>query len=223
MPPPEVVVGVRESLMLLVNSHSQNDLTMILKPSAEYNRRAAIILCAGRSERKFGSLHTEINRLWRCDKIYDFRTVQRRFQYASEEESLESTHREDPHSHIERVPALFGWPRARSDGCNEAVDGNCDIRKAIYFSVGRCTGSIIWFKIGFQTTSGYVLIQGILPSQQPRFKSLGLLWRSWKGHKQVSTSQCDVTRTAIEAAFVGMDSATLQRANASENRGRYSS
>ena len=40
--PPEIIVGVRESLMLLVNSHILKMATM-LKPSAEYNRRAAII------------------------------------------------------------------------------------------------------------------------------------------------------------------------------------
>jgi len=46
MPLPEVVVGVRESLMLLINSHSQNiilKMAAMLKPSAEYNRRIAII------------------------------------------------------------------------------------------------------------------------------------------------------------------------------------
>jgi len=50
MAPPEIVVGVRESLMLLVNSHIFK-IAAMLKPSAEYNRRAAIIegLRAGRS------------------------------------------------------------------------------------------------------------------------------------------------------------------------------
>ena len=42
MPPPEVVVDVRERLMLLVNSHILKMVAM-LKPSAEYNRRVAII------------------------------------------------------------------------------------------------------------------------------------------------------------------------------------
>ena len=50
MPPPEIVIGVQESLMLLVNSHILK-MAAMLKPSAEYNRRAAIIedLRAGRS------------------------------------------------------------------------------------------------------------------------------------------------------------------------------
>jgi len=50
MAPPEIVVGVRESLMLLVNSHIFK-IAAMLKLSAEYNRRAAIIegLRAGRS------------------------------------------------------------------------------------------------------------------------------------------------------------------------------
>ena len=48
MPPSEV--GVRENLMLLINSHILK-MAAMLKPSAEYNRRAAIIedLRAGRS------------------------------------------------------------------------------------------------------------------------------------------------------------------------------
>ena len=91
---PKVVVGIRESLMLLINSHFLK-MAAMLKPSAEYNRRAAIIegLRAGRSA-------TKIIRFFEYPRstIYDvvakyngFRTVQRRFQYASEEES----HRED--------------------------------------------------------------------------------------------------------------------------------
>jgi len=39
-------------------------------------------------------------------KIYDFRTVQRRFQYASKKESLERMHREIP-AVIERAQALI--------------------------------------------------------------------------------------------------------------------
>ena len=42
MPPPEIVVGARESLMLLINSHILK-MAAMLKSSAEYNRRAAII------------------------------------------------------------------------------------------------------------------------------------------------------------------------------------
>jgi len=41
MPPPEIVVGIRESLMLLVNNHIFK-MAAMLKPSAEYNRRAII-------------------------------------------------------------------------------------------------------------------------------------------------------------------------------------
>jgi len=47
-PPPEIIIGVRESLMLL-NNHILKKIIM-LKPSAEYNRRATIEgLHAGRS------------------------------------------------------------------------------------------------------------------------------------------------------------------------------
>ena len=50
MPLPEVVAGVRESLMLLVNNHILK-MAAMLKPNTEYNRRAAIIegLRIGRS------------------------------------------------------------------------------------------------------------------------------------------------------------------------------
>jgi len=42
VPPPEVIVDVRENLMLLINSHILK-MAAMLKPSAEYNRKAAII------------------------------------------------------------------------------------------------------------------------------------------------------------------------------------
>ena len=61
---------------------------------------------------RFFGYSMEINRLWRCDKIYAFRTVQRRFQYASEEESLERTHREDSRSRWKNSNTDFGWSRA---------------------------------------------------------------------------------------------------------------
>ena len=49
---PVVVVGVREKLMLLVNSHILK-MAAMLKPNAEYNRRAAIIEDApGAQQRK---------------------------------------------------------------------------------------------------------------------------------------------------------------------------
>ncbi|KYQ51168.1 hypothetical protein ALC60_09744 [Trachymyrmex zeteki] len=49
-------------------------------------------------------------------------------------------------------------------------------RKAICFSAERCTGSYESFdsKLALRQRR-YVLVQGILASQQPRFKSLGLL------------------------------------------------
>ena len=64
-------------------------MATILKPSAEYNQRAAIIkgLRAGLSNENNSVLWIpKINIYDDCGKIYGFRTVQRRFQYASEEE-----------------------------------------------------------------------------------------------------------------------------------------
>ena len=50
------------------------------------------------------------------------------------------------------------------------------VRKTICFSAGRCIGSYESFdsKLALRQRR-YVLVQGILASQQPRFKSLGLL------------------------------------------------
>jgi len=72
VPPPEIIVGVRESLMRLVNSHILK-MTTMLKPSAKYNWKAAIIesFRAGRSA-------TEIIRFFGYPKsiVYEgFRTV----------------------------------------------------------------------------------------------------------------------------------------------------
>ena len=82
MSPPEVVVGVRESLMLLVNSHILKMAT-ILKSNAEYNRRVAIIegFRAGRSA-------TEIIRVFGYPRstVYDVVT-----KYTALEQSNESS------------------------------------------------------------------------------------------------------------------------------------
>ena len=66
----------------------------------------------------------------------------------------------------------------------------------------------------------YVLVQGILAFQQPRFKSLGLLCveRNLKDHKQVSASQCDVIKDRYwgsihrhEQRYITVCVQTLQR------------
>ncbi|KYM93276.1 hypothetical protein ALC53_00212 [Atta colombica] len=121
-------------------------MTAILKPSAEYNRRVAIIegLRVGRSA-------TEIIRFFGyprsfmtlChNKIYGFRTVQWRFQYASEEESQGNRILMD---------VVKPWMETVASGRPYVFD-NVD-----------------------------VLVQGILASQQLRFKSLGLLRMELKG------------------------------------------
>ncbi|KYN44207.1 hypothetical protein ALC56_01329 [Trachymyrmex septentrionalis] len=96
--------------MLLINSHILK-IAPMLKPSAEYNRRIAIIEGWALSNGNNSVLWIpEINR--RCGKIYGFRTVQRRFQYASEEESLERTYREDRYITM-CVPTLQTKNRSR--------------------------------------------------------------------------------------------------------------
>jgi len=103
VPPLDVVVGIQESLMFLVNSH-------ILKMAAMLESSVSIIEESSHWTLSNGNNSVfwipDINRLWRCNKIYGFRTVQRRFQYASEKESLERTHREDP-AVVERAQALI--------------------------------------------------------------------------------------------------------------------
>jgi len=125
------VVGVWESLMLLVNSLIFSSCNIEIKCGVY--RRAAIIegLRAGRSETEIIRLFRdpEINRLWRCDKIFSFRIAQRKFQYASEEKSLEKTHREDHRSHWKGSSADFEWSRAIvakiSIDCKRANNANC--------------------------------------------------------------------------------------------------
>jgi len=101
MLPPKIVVGVRESLMLLVNNHILK-MAAMLKPNTEYNRKAAIIeglrVAPSAMEiiRFFGSRSIVYDVVAKYKYIYGFRTIQRRFQYASEEELFERTHREDP-------------------------------------------------------------------------------------------------------------------------------
>ncbi|KYN44151.1 hypothetical protein ALC56_01467 [Trachymyrmex septentrionalis] len=81
----------------------------MLKSSAKYNRRAAIIvgLRAG-------------------GQIYGFRIVQRRFQYASEEESLERTYARTP-AIVERAQALI------SDDPGQSLRKLASITTSIYF------------------------------------------------------------------------------------------
>jgi len=50
VPPPEIV-GVRENLMLVINSHIVK-MAAMLKPNAEYNRKSIEGLRAGRSATK---------------------------------------------------------------------------------------------------------------------------------------------------------------------------
>jgi len=67
------------------------------------------------------------------------------------------------------------------------------------------------FDSKFALRQRYVLVQGILASQQSRFKSLRLLWSVMERVTNKSRHpNVMLLRTAIEAAF--MDSATLQRA-----------
>ena len=94
MPPPDVVVDVQENLILLVNSYILK--AAMLKPSAEYNRRATIkSLRVRRSAMKiirfFG-----YPRLTVYDVVAKYTALEKSNEGSSEEELLEIMHREDP-------------------------------------------------------------------------------------------------------------------------------
>jgi len=94
-------------------------------------------------------------------------------QFAVRKSALERMHREDPRSCWKDSSADFGWLRAnvaRSNGCSEAVDGNCDVRKAICFSAGRCTESFD-SKLALRQRR-YVLVEGILAPNNPDLNPL---------------------------------------------------
>jgi len=98
--PPEVVVGVRENLMLL-NSHILK-MAAMLKPSAEYNRRAAIIegLRAGR-------LATEIIRFFGYPRstVYDIVVKYTALEQSNEDSSMPAR-KSHSKERIARIPAV---------------------------------------------------------------------------------------------------------------------
>jgi len=112
----------------------------------------------------------------------------------------------------------------RFDGCSEGW--NCGVRKVIYFSVERCTGSYESFdsKLALRQRR-YVLIQGILSSQQPRFKSLGLL-RTIVERVTNKSRQCDVITDRYWRSihqYGWRYIIACVRTFQTENRGRHSS
>jgi len=194
MPPSEVVVGVRKYLMLLVKSYSQNGRDVETK--CGYNRRAAIEgLRAERLESNGNNSilwihHHKINCLWRCSKIYGFRK--------SNESSNMPVRKSHSKEHTMRIPAVVVRIQTLiSDDAEQSLRVLMDIVKPWMETVASRRHPVFQQDSAPTHTSHskltlrqrrYVLVQGILASQQPRFKSLGLLRmeRSWKGHKQVS-------------------------------------
>ena len=143
-----------------------------------------------------------------------FRTIQRKFQYASEEESLERMHRENPCSRWGFKISDDPGQSVHSDGCSE-VDENCGVWKAICFSAGRCTES---FDSKFTLRQRrWFWSKKFWSSNNPDWNPLDYVWSvveritNKSRHPNVTS-----LRIAIETAFVDMDSATLQHANASE-------
>jgi len=119
-------------------------MVTILKPNAEYNRKAAIIegLRARRSA-------TEIIRFFRYPRSTFYDIVAK---YMALEQSNEDSRIPARKSHSKertaRIPAVVEKVQAlilddsgqslRSDGCREAVDGNYGVQKVTCFSAGWC-------------------------------------------------------------------------------------
>jgi len=198
-------------LMLLVNSHILKMATM-LKSSAEYNRRLHWAFSNGNNSILWIS---EINHLWRCGKIYGFRTVQRRL-YASEEESLERTHREDSCNHWKGSNADFRWRLPRAIVAK--INFDCWYKRVNNVSNYRGGPSL---QIVKDTTDAPWSCQEqaeLLPFWSPNNPDLNPLdYYVWSIIKSRTSIGIPVSlRTVIEAAFISMDNATLQHANASD-------
>jgi len=107
----------------------------VLKPSAEYNRRAVIIegLCFGHSATEiiqfFG---IEIIRLWRCGKIYGFRTIGTKIIPARKSHSKERTARTS--AFVERTQALISDPEQIS---NKSQHLNVTLLKIYWGNIRR--------------------------------------------------------------------------------------
>jgi len=123
---------------------------------------------------------SEITRLWYCGKIYGFRTVQRRFQYASKKESLERTHRED--AVIERIQALI----SDDPGQLASIDVSEPTMRRIAEEDLRYKSYTLKIRQMLSSCQDKSYSPPILVSQQLRIKSLGLLWSVVERVKQVS-------------------------------------
>jgi len=183
--PLEIVVGVREILMLLINSHILK--MAMLEPSAEYNRRAAY----HRRSSRWAFSNGNNSVLWIQDqpfmtfgKIYGFRIVQWRFQYARKNRKNASR---GPPQLLKRLKSAdFEWLRnsivakiSIACWCKWANNAsNCWGRSSIQIVYIKDTTDALWDYQDKLLASVLILV-----SQQPRFKSLGLLRmeRSWKG------------------------------------------
>ena len=183
-------------------------MAAMLKPSAEYNRRTMIIegLRARHSATeiiRFFGYHQPFMTLWQ-----NIRTVQRRFQYARKSHSKERTAR--TLAVVKRAQLLISDDPEQSKisidcWCKRANNAsNCRGEPSIQIVHIKDTTDALW---GCQDKPSCSPRLPILPFQQPRFKSLGLLRmeHSWKSHRQVSYPNVTSLRTA-KVIFVDMDS-----------------
>jgi len=84
-----------------------------------------------------------------------------------------------------------------SDGCNETVDGNCSIWKAMCFSAERCIDSYKSFdsKLALSDNVDMFWSKEFWSPNSPDLNLLDYYVSSnWKDHKQVSASQCDIIK-----------------------------
>jgi len=181
---------------------------------------------------KAGHSVTEIIRFFGYPRstVYDvvtkctaLKTLQRRFyeRYASEKESLEKTHREDSRSRWKDSSADFRWPSAIvakisiDCWCKRANDAsNCREESLIQIV------HIKRYDRGSEAarTSCSPRLPFWSPNSLSDLNPLEYYVRRVVERVTNKSRQPNVTllRTVIKVAFVGMDSVTLQRVNASD-------
>jgi len=159
--------------------------------------------------------------LWQNKIKMCFRTIKRKFQYASEKESLERTHGEDSCSGRKDPSADFGRSKtivakiSINCGCKRANNAsNCGGRSSIQIIHIKNTTDLLRDCQDQASCSLQALVQEFWPSNSPDLNPLD--YYAWSAVERVTNKSRHPNvmplRTAIQAAFADIDSVTLQRA-----------
>jgi len=221
VPPPNITLGDSVSLMLLVNSHKLK-MTAASTSGREYNQRAAIIegLCAGPPIKIIQFFGYPRSTVYDVVAKYNDRTIKRKFQYASKKESLERTHRENPYNGRKDPSADFGRSRtivvkiSINCGCKRANNvSNCRGRSSAGRAAPAHTSYLVQNWISDTHNIDMFWSKEFWPPNSPDLNPLDYVWSVVERVTNKSRHP-NVTSlwTAIEATFVDIDSATLQRA-----------